>query len=337
MAVTSPVFFEPTPPIPCADGNAIDRRATQWLIDAGLCAPGSPETQINVGEFIAQSYPYCTDTEILDIAADLNYLGSVFDDDHVADPGLRTCAGLAPAIGRLLAVLDSPEAPVRTKYEAALKDIFHRLAERTSDANVTQVCDGLRKALLYTLWHMSNWERDVLPDLDSYATVRINDCGGPWFNAFVHICGVYELTPAQAYAPPARAISQAIALAAGIDNDIFSFTREDAVRQKNIVHILMHENEMTTYQATDQAIHLRNLILYLYTRLLDKAQTCGSSATRQYARDIGYVVRGNFQWSIKTARYRVDMAARPALTSDSLGIDPQPIPLPAIAWWWDLL
>lgn len=337
MVGQSQVFYEPTSPTSCPDGNEIDERAVRWLIDSKLCAPDSPVTRINVGEFIAQCYPYCTDMEVLDIAAALNYLGFAFDDEHVTDPELRTCSGLAPAVGRLLAVLDSPEAPGRSAYEAALQDIVCRLADATNGGNVAQVADGLRKALLYTLWHMSNWERGVLPDLNSYVTLRINDCGGPWFNAFVPICGGYELTAEEARTPRVRAISQAIALAAGIDNDIFSFSREDAVGQRNIVHILMNEGGLTLDEATSDAIRLRNKILYLYARLRDKSQSDGSPAARQYARDIGHVVRGNFQWSVRTDRYRVETRTPPIRTSDARDIDPKPVPLPAIAWWWDLL
>ncbi len=337
MVEQAQVFFEPTPLISYPNGNEIDERAVRWLIDSKLCAPDSPVTQINVGEFIAQCYPYCTDMEILGIAAELNYLGFAFDDEHVTDPELRTCSGLAPAVGRLLAVLDSPEAQVHSAYGAALQDIICRLADAANGANVAQVADGLRKALLYTLWHMSNWERGVLPDLNSYVTLRINDCGGPWFNAFVPVCGGYELTAQEARTPRVRAVSQAIALAAGIDNDIFSFSREDAVGQRNIVHILMNDGGLTLDEAVSEAIQLRNRILYLYARLRDKSQSGESPAVRRYARDIGHVVRGNFQWSVRTDRYRVEARTLPTGTSDSRDIDPKAIQLPAIAWWWDLL
>jgi hypothetical protein len=333
----SQVFFDPTPSISHANGNEIDERAVRWVIDSKLCAPDSPVTRINVGEFIAQCYPYCRDMEILGIAADLNYLGFAFDDAHVTDPELRTCSGLAPAVGRLLAVLDSPEAQDHSVYGAALQDIFRRLTDATNGANVAHVADGLRKALLYTLWHMSNWERGVLPDLNSYVTLRINDCGGPWFNAFVPVCGGYELTAQEARTPRVRAISQAIALAAGIDNDIFSFSREDAVGQKNIVHILMNDGGISLDEAMSEAVQLRSVILYLYERLRDRSQSDESPAVRQYARDIGHVVRGNFQWSVRTDRYGVGTRTLPTRTSDSRDIDPKPIPLPAIAWWWDLL
>jgi hypothetical protein len=337
MVGQSQAFFEPTLPTSYPNGNELDERAVRWIINSKLCAPDSPVTQINVGEFIAQCYPYCTDMGILDIAAGLNYLGFAFDDEHVTDPELRTCSGLAPAVGRLLAVLDSPEALGNSAYEVALQDIFCRLEDATNGAHVAQVADGLRKALLYTLWYMSNWERGVLPDLNSYVTLRINDCGGPWFNAFVPICGGYELTAQEARAPRVRAISQAIALTAGIDNDIFSFSREDAVGQRNIVHILMNDGGLTLDEAMSEAIRLRNKILYLYARLRDKSQSDKSPAIRQYTRDIGHVVRGNFQWSVRTDRYRVETRALPTLTSEFRDIDPKPIQLPAISWWWDLL
>jgi hypothetical protein len=332
-----PPFYCPVPAAEHPRGDAVDRLAVSRMLAAGLCRPDSRLTRIGVGVHLALCYPYCVRQEHLDIAADLNYLGFAFDDAHVTDAHLRTCAGLAPAIGRLLAVLDSPEAPVQDPYQGTLRDIIVRLTAATTPGNVLQVTDGLRKALLYTLWHMSVWERGEIPDLDDYTTIRINDDGGPWFTAFAPVCGGYELTAATLRSPRIRALSQAVALAAGIDNDIFSFQREDAVGEKNILHILMRDHDCPADQAMHATIALRNRVVYLYARLRDQVAADGDPIVGRYAHDIGHVVRGNLKWSHATDRYRAAVPVQVILTDQSTDIDPSPISLPSIAWWWDLL
>lgn len=121
-------FYSPTPSGTPLSGRDIDRRAVQWMVDFGMCQGGSPITKIDVGTFVSLCYPYCVREEHLDIAARLNYLGFAFDDEHVTDPSLRTCAGLTPAIGQLLAVLDAPEALTDDPYQRALGDTMGRLA-----------------------------------------------------------------------------------------------------------------------------------------------------------------------------------------------------------------
>ena len=57
-----------------------------------------------------------------------------------------------------------------------------RLAATTTPGNVTQVTDGLRKALLYTLWQTSIWERGETPGLNDYVTSRVMEFGSTSFN-----------------------------------------------------------------------------------------------------------------------------------------------------------
>ncbi|MFE7562313.1 hypothetical protein [Kitasatospora sp. NPDC057500] len=79
-------------------------------------------TRIDAGAFLALCLPNARSQSVLELATELNYLSFAFDDAHVDDPRLRTCAGLAPVIGALMAVLDAPEAPVEDRYERALCD-----------------------------------------------------------------------------------------------------------------------------------------------------------------------------------------------------------------------
>src|SRR5207248_839235 len=137
--------------------------------------------------------------------------------------------------------------------------------------------------------------------------------------------------------PHARALSQSVALIAGIDNDIFSFHREEAVGQKNIVHILMRDHECSAPQATAAAVDMRNRVTCLYARLRHKITAGGDLLLGRYAQDLGHVVSGHLQWTQSTDRYHIGPPVPVVFTDDTTGIDPAPIPLSATAWWWDLL
>ncbi|MFE6867687.1 hypothetical protein ACFVFS_14080 [Kitasatospora sp. NPDC057692] len=83
---------------------------------------------------------------MLELATELNHLGFAFDDAHVDDPRPRSCAGLAPVVGALVAVLDAPEMPVEDRYERALHDVFLRLGAATTPGSALQIAEGLRKS-----------------------------------------------------------------------------------------------------------------------------------------------------------------------------------------------
>jgi hypothetical protein len=111
------------------------------------------------------------------------------------------------------------------------------------------------------------------------------------------------------------------------------------VLEKNIVHVLMRDLQCPADHAVREATSLRNRIMHLYARLRDQVAARSDAPVGRYSYDIGHLVRGNLLWSERTVRYQI-----PAVPSASLDytdspddIDPAPVPLPAISWWWDLL
>lgn len=307
----------------------------------GLCGPGARLTGIAVGTFVARCYPAARSVRHLEIAADLVLLGFALDDAHLAPDA----AGLVPAACRLLAVLDAPEAPVADPYEAALRDVVRRLDASTAPGHTAVIADGFRKSLLHNLWHIHNWRRGESPGLNEYVTLRAGDVGGPWFSAFAPVCGAYELPPDATRDPRVRALTQAVSLVAGIDNDLCSFAREDAAGEKNLLHVLMRDHACSPARAHTLAVRLRNRLTLLYTRLRDALRADGPEPLGRYAHDLGHVVRGHLEWCHASARYgapgprEVPGAVPPPLvvTDDPGGIDPEPLGLPATGWWWEQL
>ncbi|HET9380471.1 MAG TPA: hypothetical protein VFP69_06540 [Streptomyces sp.] len=341
MPSAPPAFYSPVPDAVHPAASAVDAHSADWAVGHGLCKPESRLTGIGVGTFVARCYPGARHTEHLETAADLVLLAFALDDAHLAPDA----TGLVPAACRLLAVLDAPEAPVTDPYEAALRDVVRRLGTSTTAANTAAIADGFRKSLLHNLWHVHNWRRGELPALNDYVTLRAGDVGGPWFSAFAPVCGAYELPSGAARDPRVRALTQAASLAAGVDNDLCSFSREDATGEKNLLHVLMRDHACSPARAHVLAVGLRNRLMLLYTRLRDAVSADGPALAR-YAHDLGHVVRGNLEWCHASARYRApDPAGTPGavplpplvVTGDPGGIDPAPLDLPATAWWWDRL
>lgn len=334
-------FYCPVPEIPPPSSNAIDARSVQWMLDLGMCERTSPMTRNNVGSYAALMYPFTLNKECLQIATDLLYFGFAYDDTQIANPELCTTATLAPAIGKLLAVLDAPEAPTTDPYERGLLDIITRLQAAAGLNMALQVADDMRKYLLCSLWQHSLWERGLTPALSDYMSMRIRDTGGTWVATLTAACGGYDLPASIQQHPRARAAAQAVILTATLDNDIFSFHREDAEGQKNAVHILLPDCDNDLARALAASVTLRNRLMLLYTRLRDEPEdTETRPVLYRYIHDLGHIVRGNLQWH-QSVTHRYDTGkpplCSPVWTDDGSDIDASPLPLTSIAWWWDLL
>ncbi len=341
-----PAFYCPVPPALHPRAAEIDARSVQWMTDMGLREPGSWLTKVDAGRFIALCMPYCCDSTI-DVMVDLNYWGFAWDDELDENPRLQRSSELAQHIARLSRIVEAPEpkAPPTDLYGRALRDICLRLADFPDQAQVARVTDGLRRFFLGVLWRVSNQERGEIPGLNDYLVMRMNDDGGPWLMPYTVLGGGYRLTAAEANSPVARALSEMIALIAGLDNDLLSYHRDGQFHQ-NILDVLRNERGLSLQDAVTEAVALRDRIMSLYLRTCDRTTKGGSPQLRRFAEDLGSWVRGNIEWSARTYRYvnlhdpatGTDTPAAPLdLTWSTHPADPTtaPPPLPGIAWWWE--
>lgn len=329
-----------------------DEEAVEWMIRTGFRKKGSWLTHIKAGWFTGRCMPYCLDRCGGGITW-LMYWGGGWDDDLDDDPRLSDPGHLAVHIAKLKRVLTAPEAPVDATdpyriYLSTLRDIRIEIGAHATPAQMNYLITGLGKYLDAVLWKTANQKRRQMPSLADYLVMRQADVAGPWMTALTPIGGGYELSADEVQDRRVRAISEVVGLIVGLDNDIISFHREmgNGLFRQHIIDVLMHERGCSMAEALDAAVKIRDRLMCLYLRLRDQIAENASPGLSRYVHDIGYWIRGNIEWSRDTHRYLnpIDAATKTEKHYQPFDLtwadkpaddDPDPLPVPAIAWWWE--
>ncbi len=116
---------------------------------------------------------------------------------------------------------------------------------------------------------------------------------------------------------------------------------------QNIVTVLANERGCGLQQAVVDAVAMRDRMMCLFLRLSDRLLPGASVELRSYLSDLGHLLRGNIEWSMRVPRYNSLGSAdqppgRTATMFPGWADQPadgslEPLPLPAIAWWWNQL
>lgn len=344
-------------PLPTAVHPRVDEvagRSAEWLARFELC-PGERQRRrllaTNSAEFYGRITPAAID-ERLQIAVDWVYWAFAFDDLWSSRSDAQGRSGaittLAARLLRILETLDD-RLCAGDRYLIALHDLAVRYASCASPAQLRRWVEAHR------MWLFGHIQRDELQaggaiaGLDAYLTMRLHDCGGPPVTAMIDVANGVEVPDHELDAPTIRALTEVTWLIAAIDNERVSRAKEmqgeDGVQ--NLVDVLMHGRGCSPEQALVEVVAIRDRLMNLFVRLHAQALPAAGPALRRYLTDLAYVVPGNVAWSLKTARYTTiyGLGGAQIGTVDLHGGWTQapadelldPLPIPAIAWWWRLL
>jgi hypothetical protein len=128
----------------------------------------------------------------------------------------------------------------------------------------------------------------------------------------------------------------------GWDNDILSHHKEHRTGgyYLNAVRVLAQEYGIGHGQALVTAIAYRDRVMDLFLRMAEFLKATGSPQLRQYIDSLGDFIRGAQEWEITSVRYTTpdDPADLPSTFRDTpTDNSPEPLDIPAISWWWDLV
>lgn len=344
------LFYCPLPTAVHPQVEAVAARSADWIARFALCPHERQRRRLlatNSAEFYGRITPDAP-AERLQIAADWVYWAFAFDDlwSSASDASDRSGAitTLAARLVRLLETLDE-RLCAGDRYLLALHDIAVRYARCATPAQLRRWVEAHRQ------WLFGHIQRDELQaggeiGLDAYLTMRLHDCGGPPVTAMIDVANGFEVPDPELDAPPVRALTEMTWLIAAIDNERVSRAKEvggeDGVQ--NLVDVLMRRRGGSLEQALAEVVSIRDRLMTLFVRLHAQALPAAGPALRRYLTDLAYVVPGNVAWSLKTARYTtiygtgsaqigtVDLQGGwTAAPADELL---EPLPIPAIAWWW---
>jgi hypothetical protein len=146
----------------------------------------------------------------------------------------------------------------------------------------------------------------------------------------------YEVPAEEMETADVRALTEAMCLLVGLDNDIVSYHKERrrSGDKINMIHVIAHERGQEPDEALTEAVAFRDALLTLFLKLRSQVEPTASAATRRYISGLSAWIRGNLDWSTHTARYRdpgqeniqvVDVPSRPAQEFS---------PPDGVSWWW---
>ncbi|MET9800920.1 selina-4(15),7(11)-diene synthase [Streptomyces sp. NPDC006368] len=341
-----PPIFSPIPPAIHPRHAEIDVQTAAW---AETFRIGSEElrgrlVRQEIGTFAARILPEGRE-EVVSLLADfVLWLFGV--DDGLCEEGdlSRRPGELAGALHRLLRVAHNPEVPVLPDdpLAAGLRDLRLRVDRYGTAAQAARWVDTLREYFFAVVWEAAHRDAATVPDLNDYTLMRLYDGATTVVLPLLEMGHGYELQPHERDSTAVRAATEMMSFLITWDNDILSYHKEKRGTgyYLNALRVLEEHRDLTPEQALTTAIAQRDRVMCLFMRLAEHLSDEGSPQLRQYVAGLASFIRGAEDWGISSVRYTTpdDPAQNPSVFTDRpTDSSPEPLDIPVIAWWWDLL
>ncbi|HZD72286.1 MAG TPA: terpene synthase family protein [Actinomycetota bacterium] len=163
----------------------------------------------------------------------------------------------------------------------------------------------------------ANWARGVVPDVDAYLVQREHDSAVHTCIDLIELADGLSLRDEVHVADPLPAMRRLCARALAYANDLMSYEKE-VLRNgnpNNLVHVVMERRRLPFELAVHRVVGLINhdtrQLVELEGELLERSPPPSSVA--RYAAGMRQLLRGNYDWSLATARYRSERSPFPEL------------------------
>ncbi|MFF8842984.1 selina-4(15),7(11)-diene synthase [Streptomyces sp. NPDC015127] len=343
--LTVPPIFSPIPPAIHPRHADIDVQTAAWAetYRIGSEALRAKLVVQDIGTFSARILPEGRE-EVVSLLADFVLWLFGVDDGHCEEGELGHRPGdLAGLLHRLIRVAQNPEAPMMQDdpLAAGLRDLRMRVDRYGTAGQTARWVDALREYFFSVVWEAAHRRAGTVPDLNDYTLMRLYDGATSVVLPMLEMGYGYELQPHERDRTAVRAAAEMASFVITWDNDIFSHHKERKTHgyYLNALRVLERQG-MSTQQALETAIAQRDRVMCLYMRLSRQLSEQGSPQLRQYLRSLSSFIRGAQDWGISSVRYTTpdDPANLPPVFSDTPTDDRnEPLDIPAIAWWWDLV
>jgi terpene synthase-like protein len=359
--VDIPPLFCPFPYAIHPEYQAMDQRCLTWLTQVGVSQVEQAKALLAVGnwaEGLACSYPVGA-REAVQLVIDWAVFYAVVDDMFTElGPLGRDLARLAKHLSRMLRTLEVPNSGLTgdTPFERAWRDIAQRCFDLAPPQVFRRWVQGHRAHFACVAWHQSFLVAGRLPNLNEYISLRGGAVGTAPSAAMVELTRGCEVPSEEMDSPAARALHEAWAFLHGCDNDLISYgkelwdarhartTAETSATPFNIVGLMMHERGCDLPEALAQTVTLRNQVMLLLLRLVERLRRRASAPMRTYLDGVGPNIRGVLDWYLcpRTTRYTNPDGKSPGAVRyafDIIETAPAarqvPTDLPTMSWWWD--
>jgi Terpene synthase family 2, C-terminal metal binding len=310
------------PPLYCPFPAAInphaeeaERHSLAWARRFGVIKPAAYRRYCasNFGRFMARTYPTAPRQDLL-IASDWNVWLFIRDDQTDEGEMSRNPGELAEMDTRFLAVLegDLPTGADRPLAHA-LADIRDRIRRKATPDQMRLFVNRVRGYFAAVVWETANRASGASPDLATY--VRWREFSGAVYPmlSLIELCEGMTLLPVVREHTTVRRLEQMTSNIICWSNDLFSLEKELRLGDPhNLVLVLRDEHGLTLQAAVERASAMHDAEARAFLALESSLPSFGpaaAAALRRYVAGLGYWMRGNFDWSQTTGRYRLAEAA----------------------------
>ncbi|MFI6095713.1 hypothetical protein ACIA8G_09180 [Lentzea sp. NPDC051213] len=236
----------------------------------------------------------------------------------------------------------SSSEPWDNPFLASLSDLREQLLANASPLQVTRWASSMQLYFMANAAAAVQRLQGAVPDLDTYVAQRIHSGAVKPCLMLMDVADGYELPTDELEHPDVWALNEMVCTLVGWDNDLLTYHKEvmRGGADHNLVTVLVHDRGLSLDEAVAAAVDMRERVLWLYMRLHRQVHATASPELRMYLAGLSSWIRGHLDWGLTTVRYR-DLEAG-ADFPDELGpepvaLDPAPLPIASVAWWWDRL
>jgi hypothetical protein len=298
------------------DTEALAERTLAWTREFGLLAeePGAAAKVRSYAMLAALTYPTATFDHLAIIS---DYNSWLFSSDDVCED--LSLEGASPGqlrafLSQIYAVTGIPQSHRQRKrsevdlFNEALRDIWARIERASAPEwrsrfirHVTNYIDGC-------VWEAGNRNIEQIPSRAVYQCMRSYTSTMYEMWDLVELVGDYLLPDAVVEHPMVVELARTANMVVCLANDIFSLRKETSNQDiHNVVITLQQEEALTLKEAGMRAVELHDAQVLHYCALEKLLPSFGDQIDKHLARyceGMRFWMRGNYDWSTLTPRYK---------------------------------
>ncbi|MFJ9590869.1 terpene synthase family protein [Streptomyces acidicola] len=337
-----PALYWPLKTEPHPDSDAIDADAVRWMrgFPGHLRQDGMQKLLTEkLGAAVAHCLPHA-DPRRLRLVARVGLLGTAMDDWFES---LDSLAEVVAATSACQRAWEAPGMPLTDMpYVAAFREV---LADIRALASAVQYERIVAANCIYHQaipWETALRAHGAVLDQNTYAVMRNRTVGWAVILAYMEFGANIDLPEQEAADPALRALREASGFLLAGFNDLASAAKEadSPAARTGLPAALMAAYACGPVEAMSRAIDMLNRVTLLYIRLRSGLERRAGTRLRQYLAALDTALGNLTLFQAGCTRYTATSGHRTLLrpefsSSPPIGLDPGPLPIPAIAWWWE--
>lgn len=304
--------------------DAVSKGSAEWVKRFGLVDDDSGFHKVGIAQLAGRYHPRAR-KEVLQLVSDL-CAWMFIRDDRLDESEIGICPeDVAAWDGRFIDILEGREPTEQDEPLAfAMRDLRERLrAHSPSKLWMRRFIRSVREHFEAQLWESINRLRGDIPDIETYVRVR-RRTGGLYVDSdLIEITDEVALPPDVLHHPTVKLLREASMNVVVWSNDLLSLEKEirSGETTHNLVFVVRHAFGLSLQEAVVRVAEMHDAEVRLFLELTEDIPRFGMELDleiERYVRALRARMRGNLDWTLKSARYRA--AARETIMASAAGL-----------------